>query len=68
MGTNLISEVAKMMGPNTDFEGISKMDATEYEEAIRDFLEDRIGELDDMDAPPAPGNSANKGNGKVKNK
>lgn len=67
-GTNLISEVAKFMGPNTDFDGESKLDAEEYEEAIKTFLEDRIEELEDMDEPAAPGNSANKGNGKDKDK
>jgi hypothetical protein len=68
MGTNLISEVAKEMGPNTEFDGVLKTDAVDYELAIRNYLEDRIDELEDMEAPPAPGNSANKGNGKVKDK
>lgn len=68
MGTNLVSEVAKFMGPNTDFDGVSKMDAEDYEEAIEDFLKDRIDELKDMDEMPAPGNSANKGKGKDKDK
>ncbi|WP_092593107.1 hypothetical protein [Acidaminobacter hydrogenoformans] len=67
-GTNLISEVAKFMGPNTDFDGESKLDAEDYEDAIEAFLKDRIDELDDMDVPAAPGNSANKGNGKDKDK
>jgi len=66
MGTNLISEVSKLMGPNTEFDGVLKKDAVKYEEAIRDYLEDRIEELEDMETPPAPGNSANKGNGKNK--
>lgn len=65
-GTNLISEVSKLMGPNTEFDGVLKTDAEDYEEAIRDYLEDRIDELEDMETPPAPGNSANKGNGKNK--
>ncbi|MDK9711129.1 hypothetical protein [Acidaminobacter sp.] len=66
MGTNLISEVSKLMGPNTEFNGVLKTDADDYEDEIRDFLNDRIDELEDMEAPPAPGNSANKGNGKNK--
>lgn len=66
MGTNLISEVSKKMGPNTEFNGVLKTDADNYEDEIRDFLNDRIAELEDMEAPPAPGNSANKGNGKNK--
>lgn len=65
MGTNLISEVSKKMGPNTEFNGVLKTDADVYDE-IRDFLNDRIEELEDMEAPPAPGNSANKGKGKNK--
>jgi len=66
MGSNLISEVAKKMGPNTEFNGVLKTDADDYEDEIREFLEDRIDDLDKMVAPAAPGNSANKGNGKNK--
>jgi hypothetical protein len=65
-GTNLISEIARLMGPNTEFDGVLKTDVDDYEQAIRDYLEDRIEDLEDMETPPAPGNSANKGNGKNK--
>lgn len=66
-GTNLISAVSKKMGPNTDFNGVSKLDAVKYEQEIWNFLDDLIDDLD-MDAPPAPGNSDNKGKGKDKDK
>jgi len=56
------------MGPNTEFNGVLKTDAEDYETEIREFLNDLMDDLDDQDAPAAPGNSANKGNGKDKDK
>lgn len=39
---NLISLVAREMGPGTDFQGIPKTDRTAYRAAIREFLDDLL--------------------------
>lgn len=45
-GGNYISDVAREMGPRTDFDGVNKCDVDEYREAVAAFLAEQGAELD----------------------